>query len=66
MSLNIKKTKYTLFHKKSAKSEISGIPDFKIGTKNIEKASSIKFLGVMLDEHISWNNHIKTEESKLA
>ena len=40
LSLNIKKTKYTLFHKKSAKNEISGIPDLKIGSKNIEKTSS--------------------------
>ena len=66
MSLNIEKTKYTLFHKKSAKNEISGIPDLKIGSKNIEETSSIKFLGVMLDGHISWNDHIKTVENKLA
>ena len=63
MSLNINNT---LFHKKSAKNEISGIPDLKIGSKNIEKASSIKFLGVMLDEHLSWNDDIKTVESNLA
>ena len=43
LSLNIEKTKYTLFHKKSAKNEISGIPDLKIGSKNIEKTSPIKF-----------------------
>ena len=66
LSLNINKIKYTLFHKKSTKNEISGIPDLKIGSKNIEKTSSIKFLGVMLDKHISWNDHIKTVESKLA
>ena len=53
LSLNIEKTKYTLFHKKSAKNEISGIPDLKIGSKNIEKTSPIKFLGVMLDKYIS-------------
>ena len=35
LSLNIEKTKYTLFHKKSAKNEISEIPDLKIGNKNI-------------------------------
>ena len=57
LSLNIKKTKHTLFHKKSAKTEISGIPDLKIGSKNVEKTSSIKFLGVKLDEHISWNDY---------
>ena len=66
MSLNIEKTKYTLFHKKSAKNEISGIPDLKIGSKNIEKTSSTKFIGVMLDEHTSWNDRIKTVENKLA
>ena len=66
LSLNIKKTEYILFHKKSAKTEISGISDLKIGSKNIEETSSIKFIGVMLDEDISWNNHIKTVESKLA
>ena len=66
LSLNIEKTKYTLFHKKSAKNEISGIPDLKIESKNIEKKSSIKFLGVMLDEHISRNNHIKAVENKLG
>ena len=64
--LNIEKTKYTLFHKKSAKNEISGIHDLKIGSKNIEKTSSTKFIGVMLDKHISWNNRIKTVENKLA
>ena len=59
--LNIEKT-----NKTSAKNEISGIPDLKIGSKSIKKTSSIKFLGVMLDEHISWNDHIKTVENKLA
>ena len=66
MLLNIEKTKYTLFHKTSAKNEISGIPDMKIGSKSIKKTSSIKFLGVMLDENISWNDHLKTVENKLA
>ena len=59
LSLNIEKTKCTLFYKKSAKNEISEIPDLKIGNKNNEKTSSIKFLGVMLDEHISRNDHVK-------
>ena len=38
----------------------------KIRSKNNEKTSSIKFLGVMLDEHISWNDHIKTVGCKLV
>ena len=55
-----------MFRKKSANNETTAIPNLKIEIKNIEKASSIKLLGVKLDEHISWNDHIKTVESKLA
>ena len=39
--------KKILFHKKSAKNEISGLPNLKIESKNIEKTSSIKFLGML-------------------
>ena len=55
-----------MFRKKSANNEITAIPNLKIEIKNIEKASSIKLLGVKSDEHISLNDEIKTVESKLA
>ena len=67
LSLNIKKTKYTLFHKYSIKDKIPlKLPTLKIGNKVIEKTPSIKFLGVMLDENVSWRYHIKTVENKLS
>ena len=70
LSLNIKKTKFTLFHKKSLTKSRStlplAIPNLQIGNKNIERVSSIKFLGIMLDEHLSWKDHIKIVENKLA
>ena len=51
LSLNIKKTKYTFFHKNSVKDNIPlKLPDLHISNKSIERKSSIKFLGVMLDE----------------
>ena len=37
-----------------------------VGSNNIERKSSIKFLGVMLDEHISWIDHVRTVENKIA
>ena len=37
-----------------------------IGSNNIERKSLIRFLGVMLDEHISWIDHVKTVENKIA
>ena len=69
LSLNIKKTKYlkTFFHKNSVKDSIPlKLPDLHIFNKTIERTSSIKFLGDMLDEHITWNEHIKTIGKKLA
>ena len=35
-----------------------------VGSNNIERKSSIKFLGVMLD--ISWIDHVRTVENKIA
>ena len=67
LSLNIKKTKYTFFHKNSVKDSVPlKLPDLHIFNKTIERTSSIKFLGVMLDEQITWNEHIKTIGKKLA
>ena len=64
---NITKTKYTLFHKYSIKDKIPlKLPTLKIGNKVIEKTPSIKFLGVMLDENVSWRYDIKTVENKLS
>ena len=66
LSLNtLKKTKYTFFHKNSVKDNIPlKLPDLHIFDKNIERTSSIKFLGVMIDEHITWYNHINIIEKK--
>ena len=67
LSLNVKKTNYTLFHKCSLKDKMPlKLPELKIGNNIIEKATSIKFLGVIIDENISWRDHIKTVENKLS
>ena len=67
LSLNVKKRNYTLFHKCSLKDKMPlKLPELKIGNNIIEKATSIKFLGVMIDENISWRDHIKTVENKLS
>ena len=67
LSLNVKKTKYTLFHKKSLRDNIPlKLPDLKIANNSIKRATaSIKFLGVMIDENITWENHTHTIEKKL-
>ena len=67
LSLNVEKTNYTLFHKNPIKHKTPlKIPAFKVGNKIIERKSSIKLFGVMSDESLSWKDHIKTVENKLA
>ena len=60
-SINIKRTKFTLFYKNSSKDDIPvKLPALMVGLTNIERNSSIKILGVMLDEHIYLIDHVKT------
>ena len=67
LSLKVTKTNYTLFHKNSTKDKLPlKMPELKIGNSIIKGKSSPKFLGVMLDENMSWKDHIKTIEKKSA
>ena len=66
-SLNVEKTNCTLFHRNSIKGKIPlKLPALQIGNKIIERTPFIKFLGVILDENLSWRDYIKTVENKLA
>ena len=40
------------------------LPKSNISNKPIERANSIKFLGVSLDEKINWKDHIRAAELK--
>ena len=37
-----------------------------IKDNEVERVGSIKFLGVLLDEHLSWKEHIRYNENKIA
>ena len=67
MSLNNGKTKYTFFHKLRKRDEIPLLlPKLLINNKTIKRERSLKFLGVMLDENLSWNDHIHLIENKIS
>ena len=57
LTLNTTKTSFTIF--KSNRKKIENIPN-KIDFANytIERTTTIKFLGIILDEHLTWNQHI--------
>ena len=63
LSLDAGKTKYSIFHKPSRKDDL---PRFLIKKHKVERAKSIKFLGVLLDENLSWKDHIKYIENKVV
>ena len=57
LSINIKKTKYMLF-KPSQKKQTLDHLTVKLCDHTLAQESGTVFLGVILDEHLSWKSHI--------
>ena len=67
LSLNEDKTRFTLFHRPQDRDNLPlRLPASKINDYEIKQSSSIKFLGILVDEHLSWIDHINTLENKLS
>jgi hypothetical protein len=64
LSLNIKKTHFILFHFRQ-KNILNNLA-LHIDNCSIERVSSTKFLGVILQENLNWNIHISTLVNKLS
>ena len=64
LSLNINKTNYIIFHSSSV--NVPSGSDIKIGKKHIKRVKFVKFLGLLLDEHLSWKYHLSELSKKLA
>ena len=65
LSLNVKK--FSFFHKSSTKDNIPlRLPNLNINWFTTERESSINFLGVWIDENLTWRDHIHTVENKIA
>jgi hypothetical protein len=63
LSLNIKKSKYLIFHKK-----MKNVPrlTLKIDNVIIERVAEFNFLGLTLDEHLTWKCHINKISNKIS
>ena len=67
LSLNVGETNFSLFHKSGKKYSIpSHLLTLKINNHDIERVNTMKFLGVLLDDNLSWKEHIKYLENKIA
>lgn len=64
LSLNVKKTKFIIFHtKKKMNLDVDSI---EIDGVIIERVDSIKFLGVIIDESLKWHKHIQYIKGKIT
>ena len=64
LTLNADKSSFTIF--KSNKRVIPNMPDhIEFLDKKIQRASHNKFLGIILDENLTWSNHIAELTNKL-
>ena len=60
LSLNVGKTEYMLIGFKQRLSQITTDPQVLIGTQNINRVKCTKTIGVLVDENITWKDHIDT------
>ena len=63
LSLNVSKTHYMVF---APKNKYVDDLNIKIQNTNIERVSVTKFLGVMIDAHLSWKSHIEYTCNKIS
>ena len=63
LSLNVNKTVYLLF---SGKKVIDQLPQLKIFNQPIDRKSDTKFLGIYIDEKLSWKVHTQHVTAKIS
>ena len=66
LSLNTDKTKYVLFHNAKSKDDLPLVlPDLFIKDVKIKRETSLNFLGVIIDDNLSWKTHVQLVERKI-
>ena len=67
LSLNVDKTKWSLFHPLSKRQFLpQTLPNLLIEGIHIKREHVTKFLGVFIDEHLFWKQHIEILSSKIS
>ena len=65
LSVNIEKTNYMLFHLRNKRYNNDDI-QIKINNSNIMQVSKVKFLGIWMDDRLTWKFHIIYISSKIS
>ena len=64
LALNVDKTNFVIFH--SPQKPLYENITIKFGKQHVTKANHVKFLGLLLDENLSWKHHLSELSKKLA
>ena len=64
LALNVDKTNFVIFH--SAQNYLNESINIKIGNQHVKQAKYVKFLGLLLDENLSWRYHLCELSKKLS
>ena len=66
LSLNVSKTKYMLFHFSQRTLRDCDIPKIRINEIGIERVDECDFLGLTINENMTWNSHIRKISNKIS
>ena len=66
LTLNTAKTEFMLTGSKQKLSTLSSQPELSIDNVPIEKVTSVKSLGIFIDENLRWQTHIDKLSKKIA
>ncbi len=63
LTLNLKKTHYMIFHRSRIKKDVDNIT---FQDEIVQRVSSTKFLGVIIDDKLKWKEHITYIKNKIS
>ncbi len=66
LTLNVKKTKYVIFGTRNKLEHVTRDLNLEIGSEQIERVSHMKYLGVILDDKLTFDEHINYTHSKAS
>ena len=67
LPLNTDKTMCVLFHEAKSKDNLPIVlPDLFINDVKIKRKNLLKFLGVMIDDNLTWKTHVELVENKIS
>ena len=66
LQLNIAKSKFMVFHFRQRKLLYNEVPTIKISDIPMQRVSEFNFLGVLMDECLTWNAHVNKISNKIS